>query len=68
MLTSCTASIKIIFMFCRNEDFLASGSENGDLFVWSLLTYKLVYKLKGKLSKVDDNLTFSLLNRLYSQL
>ncbi|KAK7576021.1 hypothetical protein V9T40_012307 [Parthenolecanium corni] len=48
----------ICLTISKNEDFLASGSENGDLFVWSLLTYKLVYKLKGHTGAVTS-LNFS---------
>lgn len=33
--------------FFSNEKFLASGTENGDVFVWCLDTYKLLSKLTG---------------------
>ena len=41
-------------LFHRNESLLVSGTEDGELFLWSTATYDLTYTLKGHSARINS--------------
>lgn len=39
---------KLLYVNCRDDAILVSGTEDGELCLWSMDTYDLQYTIKGK--------------------